>query len=310
MVSIALLVGACGGGQRAGTRDAAGDGLRGDRSPVRDAAADGFADGARTADGPVDAGSHQDARADRAPDRAPDGPASTTDAACDPDAMPQPNAGLVEKVTTEGCFAGMIAISGTTPFCIDRYEGALVRQSDLSPWSPYLNPGTTPVRAVSLAGAVPQSNISGTQAAAACAAAGKRLCTDAEWLRVCQGPLGTTYPYGATRMPGVCNDARAVNPVISYFGSNDPSVFSMIGNACIDQQPGSLARTGAYAGCVTAEGAFDMMGNLHEWTADPAGTFRGGYYGDTTLNGDGCLYATTAHDAAYWDYSTGFRCCM
>ena len=41
-----------------------------------------------------------------------------------------------------------------------------------------------------------------------------------------------------------------------------------------------------------------MMGNLHEWTADPAGTFRGGYYVDTVINGNGCLYATTAHDDA------------
>ena len=54
----------------------------------------------------------------------------------------------------------------------------------------------------------------------------------------------------------------------------------------------------------------DMMGNLQEWTSAPAGTLRGGYYGDTTLNGNGCLYATTAHDTTYWDYSTGFRCCM
>jgi formylglycine-generating enzyme required for sulfatase activity len=60
---------------------------------------------------------------------------------------------------------------------------------------------------------------------------------------------------------------------------------------------------------VTAEGAFDMMGNLHEWTADPAGTFRGGYYVDTERNGPGCLYVTTAHNSAHWDYSTGFRCC-
>jgi formylglycine-generating enzyme required for sulfatase activity len=52
-----------------------------------------------------------------------------------------------------------------------------------------------------------------------------------------------------------------------------------------------------------------MMGNLHEWTADPAGTFRGGFYVDTTINGAGCLYRTTAHVASYWDYSTGFRCC-
>ena len=51
------------------------------------------------------------------------------------------------------------------------------------------------------------------------------------------------------------------------------------------------------------------MGNLHEWTADPTGTFRGGFYVDTTLNGDGCTYRTTAHGVSHRDYSTGFRCC-
>jgi formylglycine-generating enzyme len=67
--------------------------------------------------------------------------------------------------------------------------------------------------------------------------------------------------------------------------------------------------TGAKKACATPEGVFDIVGNLHEWTADPAGTFRGGYYVDTWLNGHGCDYVTTRHDAAYWDYSIGFRCC-
>ena len=71
----------------------------------------------------------------------------------------------------------------------------------------------------------------------------------------------------------------------------------------------AVTLTGARAGCVSADGAFDMMGNLHEWTANPAGTFRGGFYVDTARNGPGCQYATTAHDRSYWDYSTGFRCC-
>jgi hypothetical protein len=110
-------------------------------------------------------------------------------------------------------------------------------------------------------------------------------------------------------MLGVCNDHRDVHPAIEYFGTSDSWIWSHIDNACIDQLPESLALTGAYAGCVTAEGAHDMMGNLHEWTADPAGTFRGGYYVDTVINGPGCLYATTAHNTLHWDYSTGFRCC-
>ena len=54
---------------------------------------------------------------------------------------------------------------------------------------------------------------------------------------------------------------------------------------------------------------FDLHGNLHEWVDDPDGTFRGGFYADASINGDGCLYVTTRHDFSYHDYSTGFRCC-
>jgi formylglycine-generating enzyme required for sulfatase activity len=72
---------------------------------------------------------------------------------------------------------------------------------------------------------------------------------------------------------------------------------------------GTLARTGEHAGCVNDWGLYDMVGNLHEWTADPNGTFQGGYYLDTQVNGEGCAYRTTAHPFDYHDYSTGFRCC-
>jgi formylglycine-generating enzyme required for sulfatase activity len=135
------------------------------------------------------------------------------------------------------------------------------------------------------------------------------MCTDAEWLRACQGPGGTTFPYGSTRQPGVCNDARSVHPAVELYGTSASWIYSHIDSPCLNQLVSGLARTGAHAGCVTAEGAFDMMGNVHEWTADPAGTFRGGFYVDTVINGPGCLYATTAHDTSHWDYSTGFRCC-
>ncbi len=86
-------------------------------------------------------------------------------------------------------------------------------------------------------------------------------------------------------------------------------MFNEIDNACINQIPQSVALTGAHPDCVTEEGVVDMMGNLHEWTSDPTGTFRGGFYVDTFRNGEGCLYATTAHNTQHWDYSTGFRCC-
>ena len=214
----------------------------------------------------------------------------------------------VEPAGVGGCPAGMAAVAG---FCIDRWEAALVEDvgAGRRGWSPYRNPGAATVRAVSAPGLVPQGYVDQVRAGAACVRAGKRLCTDVEWLRACQGAATTTYPYGNTREPGRCNDARACHPAVQYFESSDASVFGMIGHPCLDQLPGGLGRTGARAGCASADGILDMMGNLHEWTADPAGTFRGGFFVDTAINGNGCRYATTAHDVNHWDYSTGFRCC-
>ncbi|MFT3693748.1 MAG: SUMF1/EgtB/PvdO family nonheme iron enzyme [Kofleriaceae bacterium] len=220
---------------------------------------------------------------------------------CDPNAMPDPNASLpAEAAGDAGCPAGMAHVD---TFCIDRYEASIEGQSPF-------RPPTMPIgHAVSKSGAVPQGNISQVEATSACAAAGKRLCTDTEWLRACRGPANNTYPYGSTREPGVCNDARAVHPAVELYGTTDAWIYSHLDSPCLGQEANGLAPSGAHTGCVTAEGIYDMMGNIHEWTSDPAGTFRGGYYVDTVLNGNGCLYVTTAHDINYSDYSTGFRCC-
>ncbi|MBI5536406.1 MAG: SUMF1/EgtB/PvdO family nonheme iron enzyme [Deltaproteobacteria bacterium] len=227
-------------------------------------------------------------------------------ALCDPAVVQLPNASKTAEAAGQGgCPAGMVRV---TTFCIDQFEASLVWMSDGTSWSPYLFPDV-PVRAVSVKGAVPQGYINQVKADEACSNAGKRLCTDDEWLRACQGPTDTTYPYGDALQLGVCNDHRDVHPAVEYFGTTDSWIYSEIDNACLNQLPMSLQPAGSLAGCVTAEGAYDMMGNLHEWTADPAGTFRGGFYVDTVLNGPGCLYATTAHNTLHWDYSTGFRCC-
>jgi hypothetical protein len=95
--------------------------------------------------------------------------------------------------------------------------------------------------------------------------------------------------------------------------SVEPSVWNQLNDPRLGQVEGALARTGSHEACVNGFGAVDMVGNLHEWVkTDPAavhGTFAGGYYLDTSLNGDGCQYRTTAHAHDYHDYSTGFRCC-
>ena len=198
-------------------------------------------------------------------------------------------------------------------FCIDQYEDALEERNADGTWqpsSPYMTVGTRTVRAVPAAGIPPQGYISGMEAAAACKASGKRLCSSTEWLAACRGPNNTTYPYGNTHIAGACNDAYSGHPVINYFGTST-GVFDSVhmNDPGINQQPNTVARGGDFTQCVTPSGVFDMHGNLHEWVSDAAGTFRGGFYADASLNGAGCTYATTAHDFVYHDYSTGFRCC-
>ena len=248
--------------------------------------------------------------------------------ACPDNADARPNAGLREVVFDARCPPGMV-VSGAV--CVDRYEAFVDRVNDggatvesLSPYRPIGSGGSggsgpvgAPVAARSVAGAVPHGYVSGVDADRACRGAGKRLCTSAEWLRACRGAANNVFPYGNARRPGVCNDSYAAgHPAASCFGSTASWIYSELGYPGINQQANTVDRTGENTSCVTSEGLFDMMGNVHEWVRDVPGTpptanvdFRGGFYADTSRNGDGCLYATSAHSFSHWDYSTGFRCC-
>lgn len=200
--------------------------------------------------------------------------------------------------TPAPCPAGMAHIEDA---CVDRWEAHLRGQS------PYTVP--TDGVAQTTAGVVPQGYVSGDVAAAACSAAGKRLCTSTEWLRACQGPTARVYPYGSDHQPSACNEGRGTHPVVELFGDSVDWSLRQMNDPRLNQLPGTVDATGANPDCVSAEGVYDLHGNLHEWVADPEGTFRGGFYVDATINGEGCLYRTTAHGRAYHDYSTGFRCC-
>lgn len=225
-------------------------------------------------------------------------------------AFPSPSLAGKKKA----CPTGMQNVNGS--FCIDPYEAAVVEILDKGKTKkhPYYEPVTNlRVKAVSTKGVYPQAYISRNEAEAACKEAKKRLCDDNEWKTACKGKNHTQYPYGKTRKTGVCND-NGVSPLNHFFNAaNDASqkayTFESMNDPRLNQLAGGLAKTGSHAKCTNSFKVFDMMGNVHEWTSDPAGTFRGGYYLDTKINGDGCDYQTTAHDARYHDYSTGFRCC-
>jgi hypothetical protein len=276
-----------------------------------------------------------------APDQPPDD-AARESAGGDVDATPDapPDAPVARR-----CPRDMVDIAGR--FCIDRYEATLVddgsgqglspnyppepgvpqRMFDLwekkrgtvgpmsarqmlLPGIPEVELGAFAPRAVVRASVPPQGYVSGVVAAAACGRARKRLCTRDEWVTACRGEKGTRHPYGEGYRAGVCNVHRSGHPASILhdnpsIGHSDPRL------DLVAADDGPLLRpTGAARGCASVWGqdaAYDMVGNVDEWIDDPEGTFVGGFFSRLTVNG--CDAAVETHPLAYWDYSTGVRCC-
>ena len=162
--------------------------------------------------------------------------------------------------------------------------------------------GTMSARSCSRPGVLPWGSVTETEAAAACAAAGKRLCTAAEWQRACEGTAANQYPYGNAYLPNACNG-----------NDYDPD--------CTPPDDDILLPTGtsygcptkpAQSACVSAAGAFDLSGNLKEWTSTQIlpGAFnvRGGAY-DTSAGGMTCQFSFVSMDASFSYANLGFRCC-
>jgi formylglycine-generating enzyme len=213
------------------------------------------------------------------------------------------------------CPRDMVSVRGR--YCIDRYEAytaVVMSRGRLRRHSPFKPVGDRKVMALNRRGRMPQAYISQRQAARACALAGKRLCQDDEWVLACKGKRPTTYPYGNKHKPKRCND-RGLSAFNLFFGAagreapQHTYTWENLNDPRLNKAKGTCAPSGRFRRCRNSFRAYDMVGNLHEWTAAKGGTFRGGYYLDVHKHGDGCNYKTTAHNPKYHDYSTGFRCC-
>ena len=167
-------------------------------------------------------------------------------------------------------------------------------------------------RAVSRAGVVPQAYLPGWLAKQACENAGKRLCSEEEWVGACRGAEQRKFPYGSRFEDGRCNVYRHLHPALllhgaSFYGHLDPRL-----NLVVEPNRDPLLRlTGATAGCRSSWGddaIYDMVGNLDEWVDDPSGVFVGGFYARSTR--EGCEARVGVHPPVYYDYSTGARCCL
>lgn len=166
--------------------------------------------------------------------------------------------------------------------------------------------------AVSKKGVLPNGYLSGNDADLACKNAQKRLCKYEEWLVACQGRQQRPFPYGDTYKHGACNIFRYMHPAVVLHndasrGHLDPRL-----NQVKEGNDPLLRLTGATQTCRSdwgeEEGLYDMNGNLDEWIEDEKGRFVGGFFSRSRK--DGCRNSVTAHPRAYFDYSTGTRCCL
>ena len=198
-----------------------------------------------------------------------------------------------------GCPEGMVPVGDA--LCIDVYEAS-------HPDATATATGTDASRATSRAGVQVWRVSSVEEADAACAGAGKRLCTVEEWTGACRGPADTTYAYGDTYEATTCNgidtgcDCGSTSQTCECDAHGGPY------SGCYYDCGGSMgvAVSGAFPGCTNGYGVFDMNGNVWEYVVatDPY-PVRGGAYN--------CGDSASYHQCDYvpgWDPSArGFRCC-
>ncbi len=190
------------------------------------------------------------------------------------------------------CPPDMIAICGV--FCIDPYEAS-------RPDATAFSEGLDETRASSRPGVMPWYSrkpyeMNQAVAAAACAAAGKRLCTAQEWNLVCGGLSDLNYSYGDVYDPTVCNGIDTFCYCSPY-----PHCYQDCG-ADYRAMP-----TGSFAGCTNSWGVWDINGNVWELVASMDGQdhYRGGAYNC----GDSEKLHTCGYDATWNPSAKGFRCC-
>jgi len=152
----------------------------------------------------------------------------------------------------------MVSIEGR--YCIDRYEF----------------PGRQ--------GEVPFAGVTWLEAAAQCKAAGKRLCSGAEWERACSGPSKRVYPYGDAFDVRRCNSGR--------------------------EHTRGATPSGYHRDCKSEEGVYDLSGNLWEWTGldAPQAALAGGSW---MTDGDNSKCSSRSWQGVpnASNFTYGFRCC-
>ncbi len=193
--------------------------------------------------------------------------------------------GAAKKMAPVSDGTTMIAVpnTGGKTFYMDPYEASIDKSG----------------KAVSMPGVKP-ARASWLDAKSACEKAGKRLCTEQEWVTACAGEPavdnnnnnmfgddaveGSMYPYGKFYSAGTCNDQG-------------------------DKYHGKAIEAGSKKDCRTPSALFDLAGNISEWVgaAKDKATLMGGHASSTERAA--CNQRAFSAGIGRRNHTTGFRCC-
>lgn len=168
-------------------------------------------------------------------------------------------------------------------FCVDRFEYPNVK------------------------GAYPIIMVTWREAAALCEERGARLCSEDEWTFACEGEEALPFATGYVRDASACvldRPWRLVNEAV-LGERTGASVQDEIDDLWQGEASGTSPR------CRSPFGAYDMIGNVDEWTRSTQESglrsiLKGGYWGPVRTQ---CRPSTRVHDEDFYFYQVGFRCC-
>ena len=126
----------------------------------------------------------------------------------------------------------------------------------------------------------PLVDLKPADAAAICAATGKRLCSRFEWANACLGTYRRQYSYGDEYKPEKCRTSV-----------DGPGI------------------TGARPECHTDTGIYDMVGNVMEWVADERGEMAVAVGGSYLSGNDADCFTNFYFPNQHKHKQIGFRCC-
>jgi len=148
------------------------------------------------------------------------------------------------------------------------------------------------------------------QAEVHCAQRGKRLCTESEWTKACEGPSNKPFPYGYVRDPKKCRGDQPWDfPSKEKLLARDPAEIERLWQG---------VPSGSQPECVTDYGVHDMPGNADELASSEK--LNGGPkedFDNVTTGGpwylgvrNMCRPKIYTHDESFAYYYLSWRCCQ